>query len=86
MTEYRIAFAASAAREYRSLPAVVRRRVTQAVGGLRYLPRPPGVRKLQGHERLYRIRVGDYRVVYLIDDATRSIRVTRVRHRREAYE
>ena len=46
-------------------------------------PRPSGVRKLVGHESLSRIRVGQYRVVYDIDDQGRSIRITRIRHRRE---
>ncbi|MGO9579102.1 MAG: type II toxin-antitoxin system RelE family toxin [Desulfobaccales bacterium] len=55
------------------------------VDKLRQKPRPRGVRKLQGHERLYRIRVGQYRLVYEIDDLVQLIVVTHVRHRREAY-
>lgn len=49
-------------------------------------PPPPGCRKLQGssHED-YRIRIGDYRVLYEIDDAAHVVRIMRVRHRREAY-
>ena len=57
----------------------------RAIDGLSGNPRPPGVRKLVGHESLYRIRVGQYRVVYDIDDQGRSIRITRIRHRREVY-
>jgi len=43
------------------------------------------VRKLVGHERLYRIRVGRYRVVYEIDDKAQQVLITRIRHRREVY-
>jgi mRNA interferase RelE/StbE len=47
--------------------------------------RPSGARKLEGEQHLWRIRVGDYRVVYSIDDGQRVVDVVRVRHRREAY-
>jgi mRNA interferase RelE/StbE len=85
LTEYDIQFVTSAAREFRLLPANIKRRVAVAIEALRQTPRPTGVRKLEGHERLYRIRVGQYRVVYEIDDVAKQIRVTRVRHRRDVY-
>ena len=47
-------------------------------------PRPFGVQKLHGQEA-YRIRVGDYRILYLIDDAARQVHIISVAHRREAY-
>jgi mRNA interferase RelE/StbE len=49
-------------------------------------PRPPGCRKLKGGEKEWRIRVGDYRVVYTIDDARLVVEVTRIRHRSEVYQ
>jgi mRNA interferase RelE/StbE len=82
---YEVEFAASAAREFRSLPIEVKRRIADAIDSLSEEPRPPGVLKLAGHQRLYRIRVGSYRIVYEIDDEGKLIRITRVRHRREAY-
>jgi len=82
---YEIRFATSAAKEFRSLSVELKRRIGVAIDGLSQNPRPPGVRKLAGHESLYRIRVGQYRVVYEIDDGERSIHITRVRHRREVY-
>lgn len=85
MPEYEVRFATSAAREFRSLPTDIKRRIGAVIEALSKNPRPPGVRKLRGHERLYRIRVGRYRIVYEIDDRAKLIRVTRVRHRREAY-
>mgnify|MGYP005844822221 CR=1 FL=1 len=85
MKEYNIRFVVSAAKEFRALPAEIKARIGEAVDSLSQNPRPSGVRKLREHEGLYRIRVGHYRVIYEIDDQTRSILVTRVRHRREAY-
>jgi mRNA interferase RelE/StbE len=49
-------------------------------------PRPPGCKKLKGGEKEYRIRVGDYRIIYTIDDLAKAIEVTRVAHRREVYD
>ena len=48
-------------------------------------PRPPGCRKLTRSKNDWRIRIGDYRVLYEIDEKVRAVRITRVRHRREIY-
>jgi len=85
MDEYNIGFKSSAAKEFRNLPENIKQTIEIAIDELRQNPRPIGVVKLQNEEDLYRIRVGDYRVVYEIDDAAKSILITRVRHRREAY-
>ena len=85
MATYEVKFATSAAKEFRSLPLELKRRVGAVIDRLSEDPRPPGVRKLVGRERLYRIRVGQYRVVYEVDDKEQLIRVTRIRHRREVY-
>jgi mRNA interferase RelE/StbE len=82
---YEVQFARSAAKEFRSLPDNIKNRIGIAMDSLCLNPRPRGVRKLVGCEHLYRIRVGQYRVVYEIDDGTQRIRITRVRHRREVY-
>jgi len=49
-------------------------------------PRPSGCKKLKGHKDIWRIRVGDYRIVYTVDDREMVIRVGRIAHRREVYE
>lgn len=85
MARYKVDFVAPAAKEFRSLSAEVKRRIGAAVDSLAEDPRPSGVRKLRGHIGYYRIRVGAYRIVYEIDDDTRLIRVTRIRHRRDVY-
>ncbi len=60
-------------------------RLIQSVKALAKNPRPPGCRKISGSMNDWRIRVGDYRVIYEIDDQEKAVRVMRVRHRREAY-
>ena len=59
-------------------------RIKQAIHGLSSVPRPAGVKKLGGSD-FWRIRVGDYRVLYKINDAERIVKVERILHRREAY-
>lgn len=49
-------------------------------------PRPAGCKKLQGGDREWRIRVGDYRIVYTVDDSKLLVEVTRIRHRSQVYE
>lgn len=85
MVEYTVQFVASAAKEFRSLTIDMKRRIARTIDTLSQNPRPVGVRKLKGHQWLYRVRVGQYRVVYEIDDQAKLIHVTRVRHRQEAY-
>jgi len=72
----------SAERELRRLPQVMLERVSNELLSLEQQPRPPGCQKLR--ERAgYRIRVGDYRVIYAIDDSNRAIYILAVGHRRE---
>jgi mRNA interferase RelE/StbE len=83
---HEVVLAAQAERDLKRLPAALFRRVIAAVRALAAAPRPPGARKLHGSGRDdYRIRVGDYRVLYEVDDKARAVRIMRVRHRREAY-
>lgn len=82
---YRLEFVSSAQREFLRLPLPVRQRVAPHVNGLEQNPRPHGVKAMAGHKGLYRIRVGDYRILYKIDDAAQVVTVTRVRPRGAAY-
>jgi mRNA interferase RelE/StbE len=61
------------------------RRVISRIDDLAQEPRPTGSRKLHGEQNLSRIRIGDYRVVYSIDDRQRIVDIVRIRYRREAY-
>ena len=82
---YRVFLERAAEKQLKQFPAKVHNRVIAAIQELAEKPRPTGCRKLTGTENDWRIRVGDYRVVYEIDDATQQVRVNRVRHRREVY-
>ena len=61
-------------------------RIVPRLESLALNPRPNGCKKLKGGEREWRIRVGDYRMVYTVDDAELLVEVTRIRHRSEVYE
>jgi mRNA interferase RelE/StbE len=86
MANYTITFARSARKELESLPASLIRRIVPRIDGLAKNPRPAGCRKIKGGLDLWRIRIGDYRVVYSINDETRIVDVIRVRHRSKAYD
>ena len=81
---YRVIILPSALHEIDKLPPEVRRRVSRRIVSLGQDPRPHGVIKMQG-EDAYRVRVGDYRVIYTIEDDVKIATVTRVGHRREVY-
>jgi mRNA interferase RelE/StbE len=72
-------------RDLRQLAADTFRRVIAAIEALADDPRPPNCRKLTGSDNDWQVRVGDYRVLYEIDDENQMVRVMRIRHRREAY-
>ena len=85
MADYGISFARSARKELDRLPADLAERVLQKIEALSENPRPAGVTKLKGQKNVWRLRVGDYRVVYAIDDTARTVDVSIVRHRRDVY-
>jgi mRNA interferase RelE/StbE len=85
MHDYSVTFARSARNELERLPSSVGRRVLEHIEHLTKAPRPAGVIKLQGNKNLWRIRVGDYRVIYSIDDDARIVDISVIRHRRDAY-
>lgn len=83
---YRVEIRRSANRELESLGPDIGRRVLGAIQRLSSDPRPPRCEKLSGSVSSYRIRVGDYRILYEVDDNDRLITIFRVRHRRDAYQ
>lgn len=85
MADYSITFARSARKELEKLPPSAARRIIGHIEVLTKIPRPSGAVKLQGGKNLWRIRIGDYRVIYSIDDSVRVIDISAVRHRRDAY-
>ena len=85
MTVYRVLLERAVEKELVHLSSDIHDRVIAAIQALATNPRPSGCRKLAGRTNDWRIRVGDYRVVYDIADEIRAVRVNRVRHRREVY-
>ena len=83
---YRVDFTAAAARQIRKLPRQPRERVLQLVEALADDPRPHGARKLVGEETGWRIRAGDYRIIYDVFDDELTVTVVRAGHRRDVYE
>ncbi|MEX2270473.1 MAG: type II toxin-antitoxin system RelE/ParE family toxin [Vicinamibacterales bacterium] len=84
MASYRLLIKPSAASELDDLPLKDRKRVIAKIQRLGSDPRPAGAEKLSGQEK-YRLRQGDYRVLYAIDDPGATVVVVRIAHRREAY-
>jgi mRNA interferase RelE/StbE len=85
MASFRLEWRASAAKELRKIDRQAIPRIVEAAAQLAHEPYPPGAKKLQGTEFIYRIRVGDYRIVYEVNAAEIVIIIVRVRHRKEVY-
>jgi mRNA interferase RelE/StbE len=83
---YQLLYAPKAEREIAKLPRQVIPRVLAAALALATEPRPPGCRKLRDVPGAWRIRIGDYRILYEVDDAARVVRVARAGHRRDIYD
>jgi mRNA interferase RelE/StbE len=82
---YEVYLEAAAERDLRKLSKEIFHRIIPRIQALAENPRPQGCRKLAGSDSDWRIRIGDYRVIYEIDDVGKAVRVFRIRHRREAY-
>lgn len=83
---YKVQFSKQAGKELRNLPKTVIKRVIIASEGLAKNPQPNGCKKLHGtKENLYRVRVGDYRIIYVIEETIRIVTVRNVRHRKDVY-
>ena len=84
---YKITFKNSAYKELERLPKATVRKIVVAIDGLEVDPRPVGVKKLKdSSENLYRIRVGDYRVIYTINDGIKIVTILRIGHRKDIYK
>ena len=83
MNSYRVALASSAEKELQGLPKKMIARIIPRLEHLESAPRPPGCKKLKGGDNEWRIRIGNYRIVYVIDDTVGTVDVTRIAHRRD---
>jgi mRNA interferase RelE/StbE len=82
---YQIDFSRLAEKQFEALPTQVQQRLQPRIDALAEAPRPPGVLKMEGEENLYRIRVGNYRIIYEIQDRVLLIVVVKVGHRSNVY-
>ncbi len=82
---YEVYIEKTAENDLKRLPATTFQRVIPQIRALAQNPRPSGCRKLTGSKNDWRIRIGDYRVLYEIDEKAKAVRIMRVRHRREVY-
>jgi mRNA interferase RelE/StbE len=85
MPRYEIVFARSARKELQALSHIVAERILKKIELLVLNPKPSGCKKLRGYSNLWRIRVGEYRVIYSIDDNNMVVDISVIRHRSEAY-
>ncbi|MGH9398195.1 MAG: type II toxin-antitoxin system RelE family toxin [Terriglobia bacterium] len=84
MAGYRVRIKPAAAKELDAIPKKDRRRLTLRIADLAGNPRPDGCRKLSGGDD-YRIRQGDYRVIYSIHEAEKIVRILKIAHRKDVY-
>ncbi|QLL07126.1 type II toxin-antitoxin system RelE family toxin [Mycobacterium vicinigordonae] len=85
VSEYQVEIETSAAKQIQKMQRYDQRRIMDAIDALAVDPRPHGYTKLSGTTDAYRIRVGVFRIVYVINDGLLIVTVTRVAHRKEVY-
>ena len=85
MARYRVELTTQAAKQLAALPRDLQRRLDVRILALGETPRPPGARKLHGTDDLYRVKAGDYRIVYRIEDRILRVLVIRLGHRGDVY-
>jgi mRNA interferase RelE/StbE len=82
---YSVLLAPPAERQFKALAEPIQKRITRRLRTLKENPRPQGVKKLAGEEDLYRIREGDYRIIYTIQDKQLIVLVVKIGDRKEVY-
>lgn len=86
MKQYKVVVSKSAAKELSKLPKTANNKIIKSILDLADNPRPSGALKLKGQSENWRIRIGNYRVVYSIDDDIHIVDVRKVGHRKDIYE
>ena len=82
---YRIEFTPRAVRDLKALDRQVRARIANRIDALAENPYPQGIKKLEGEDELYRLRVGDYRILYQVKAKTLLVLIVGIGHRRDVY-
>jgi len=82
---YKISIVKRAEKDLRNLERDVKNRIVTVISNLKDEPRPSGCRKIQSEAGVWRVRVGDWRVGYSVDDFNQEINIIRIAHRKEFY-
>ena len=85
MASYNIVFTRSSEKELRKVPNPYLKKLVEKIKALSTNPRPLGIQILKGEERYFRLRQGDWRVIYEVDDAEKKVTIIKIGHRREVY-
>ena len=85
MSSFKVIFKASVAKDLKRLDRLAAHRVIKAIESLQNNPFPHASKKLVGSEQTFRIRVGDYRVIYIVNKHAREVEIQRLRHRKDVY-
>ncbi|NDC39288.1 MAG: type II toxin-antitoxin system RelE/ParE family toxin [Proteobacteria bacterium] len=85
MISYKVTLKASVTKDFKRLDRMAANRIMKAIELLQKDPSPHQCKKLVGSEHTYRIRVGDYRVIYTVHKQLREVEIQRVRHRKDVY-
>lgn len=86
MASYKLFFKRSAEKELRKISSPTLNRIVEKIEALSHNPRPSGAQMLKGEGRYFRIRKGDYRIIYEVDDSAQVITIIKIGHRREVYD
>lgn len=86
INRYNIELAPTASRQLRRFSPQVQRQLQREIDALKLDPRPSGVVKLSGSNDLYRVRSGDYRIIYRIEDTVLQVLIIKIGHRSEVYK
>ncbi|MBL7697596.1 MAG: type II toxin-antitoxin system RelE/ParE family toxin [Chitinophagaceae bacterium] len=86
MKRYRVVLTQTAEKELRRLPSQVIEKIVTVLRSLEENPRPAGCKKLKGYKNLWRVRVGDYRLIYAIEEVIMLIDVREIGHRKDIYD
>ncbi|HEY5460589.1 MAG TPA: type II toxin-antitoxin system RelE/ParE family toxin [Deferrimonas sp.] len=82
---YTIEFTHRAEKDFRAFPPEIRRRLAPKIDALKRNPRPRGIKSLEGPDGILRLRVGDYRILYQVQDDRLIVLLVKIGHRREIY-
>lgn len=82
---YTIFYLRSVTKDFRRIPAAISERIGKAINALRENPLPEGCKKIHGYDDTFRIRIGDYRIIYEVKSVIRIITIVKIGHRRDAY-